>query len=954
MNESYECMIRHREDTFGPTMSCHQNSQLEDIEAGMVDVAAEESVDHQPTAESTTPQPITPESSSTPPPITTVSSSTRESVKAPLKLQEPAAWEEPETLEEQDNRSNGSNSHGDIPSGEEAAYQERSSPKDPSLSARELKLIQTSSQPTAQSFRGEARFMNTPPDSHEIKTEYGVLETLIDDSSNMDDVKPKIEVVHDDWAEESTCNDDEIELDYDEGVRGVKSRKRGGQREKDEFLRNENEDAILDQNENEDSILDDHSELNGFKVEKANLDEYQTGLDLGHGKNGVISRKRKRRRRGTDEKGVTPLKRKRGRPKKTITTVSHSNFVEDDDDDDDDDDSFWRVSEVKLDAQNSKDKKERRDKGITKLHRRKCRFCFVGKNDDSRLACFRYKEYTYHKLVKHNRKLNCDFCPQRFMSLHRLERHLRVCEFSNHKQSQTKKKQKSVDKKESSVVVTTVEDVNDDDEDDSFWRVSEEKLDAQHMQDLVERKRICEETNLHAKDVPIRRRKCRLCPPQATENDDNYQPPTYGHAGYKSHKSEKHGRKLVCPLCHKKFLTISKFNIHDCLDDPSKNEDGTKTQCKTGENGEDSDDVINYAVDSETSLPQKDLVMIKKPPSKVPDIPEEALREREKEKIESLVKHDYYTQHKHLAKGFKERMNQILQDGIIKDYSAEALLFLHSRYKQLIKRRRTTNSALKFDCKLCGKKLLRCGYKHAFMEHGAEYKDTCPICLEGNLNDLEGHYQQTHFGNIPLKCNTCPEVRYWPRDLHNHIVSHTTAEKFTCKMSGCGFNFYNKEQLEKHKLTHQPGTSGRKAKTTSLPAPGVSCEGTCETCGRVYKATTEDDLTKKIKAHKQQSSCGVKKKLKCPHCPKEYWKMSVVKEHIAQKHSDDEPYACPFMGCNKTFKTRGGMVGHQIYHRPPKFQCEKCSKPYYWKEYYDIHIAKCQVSKDVDEDAGFY
>ena len=407
MDESYECIFRDRVNN----LSFQQYPPLE--EPGMVDIAGDESV-YQSIAKSTSPQPITSESSSTPPPLTIGSSSTLKPLKTPIKVQEPEAVkepeavEEPETLEEDDTQSNGSISYG-----EKTAYQERYPLKDPCLSDKELKMSQSSSIPSAQKFPNETSCINTPPDSHKIKTECGLIDTIEDDSSSVPDVKPKIEINHYDGAENHTFNDDLMEYDFEEGLSGVNSKNRGSQIETGESFDYDSG--------NEEVLPDDFSEYDDYKDEKAILGENQTNSDLRHGKNGVISRKRRRRKadetinistkrmRGRprlkmmDDVTTLPKMTKAGKPNKTDqeTTVSYSKLEEEDDDDD----SFWRVSEVKLDAQNLKDKKERRAKGIKDFQQRKCRFCHAGKDDDpnAALKTYIYNQYTQHKFDKHGR-----------------------------------------------------------------------------------------------------------------------------------------------------------------------------------------------------------------------------------------------------------------------------------------------------------------------------------------------------------------------------------------------------------------------------------------------------------------------------------------------------------------------------------------------------------------------
>jgi len=354
----------------------------------------------------------------------------------------------------------------------------------------------------------------------------------------------------------------------------------------------------------------------------------------------------------------------------------------------------------------------------------------------------------------------------------------------------------------------------------------------------------------------------------------------------------------------------------------------------------------------DTSTGQKDLAVKKKDTSigrkdleekrKVTEeVSQEELNKKENERSENLIKHGYYSRNKHLLEGYSERKRQIIENGILKDYSPEALFFLHKQDRMRDKRKfRTYKFQRDIKCKICHKTVFRNAYNHATKEHGFEYKDTCPICLESNLTNLEDHFRQTHFGEIPLKCNVCPAVCYTPKDLNNHIVTHTTAVRLSCPMVGCGFNFINEEDLAKHKLSHKI----RKPELydeTLLPRP-KSFKGTCEICGVHITGHTRSRFNHRLKSHKLMVHSSPEEK--CPACPKAFRTKDNLMRHYERVHAsvNAKRLVCPFKGCNKTFPSRINLKCHQIYHRPPKFRCDKCSKPYFFKPYLDVHYPKCQ------------
>ena len=280
-----------------------------------------------------------------------------------------------------------------------------------------------------------------------------------------------------------------------------------------------------------------------------------------------------------------------------------------------------------------------------------------------------------------------------------------------------------------------------------------------------------------------------------------------------------------------------------------------------------------------------------------------------------------------------DRRKQIYDDGVLKDYSPEALYFLHNDLKNSAERQLRHNANLKHECKLCGKRMNRKTFNHAFIYHGSDYLNTCPICLEKDIPNFMAHYRVTHFGDVALACNQCTDVYYAPKDLNTHILKHSLMQTTPCLK--CNFHFPSEEAVLEHiKADH------KRANPTLKKKPMKTL--TCEFCGHVATSTggpamLKDHLNQHIKAKHGSGE----KAFKCTLCPKAFHLSHQLSKHHIRKHTSDEnrPFVCHVDNCNKRFKDQGNLVQHQKYHKPPRFKCEKCLKQFYWMQPLKTH--KC-------------
>ena len=310
-------------------------------------------------------------------------------------------------------------------------------------------------------------------------------------------------------------------------------------------------------------------------------------------------------------------------------------------------------------------------------------------------------------------------------------------------------------------------------------------------------------------------------------------------------------------------------------------------------------------------------------------------------KAKQLAKNDYYTKNIHQFARQQERKKRILESG---KPSVDDLIFLKNLQKESGKRKRVLKiKSPKINCQICKETLTRLKFNHAFLCHGIEYRDVCAVCLGRDFANLEEHYRTSHWGDSLLKCHLCSEVFYSEKVLQSHIVSHTTVDPFRCPLKNCQFDFGSEEDLREHQRSAHKALASRLDKYKKVPEKRIRCEVACEVCGKMVSAPYQSQLEGRLQMHKKKYH-DVQNHLKCPLCDRTFFMYSRLSIHYSRAHTPegDRPFVCRIENCNKTFKTSYNLRFHKVYHRPPRFQCNKCKLTFYWPQPLKIH--KCAAT----------
>ena len=327
--------------------------------------------------------------------------------------------------------------------------------------------------------------------------------------------------------------------------------------------------------------------------------------------------------------------------------------------------------------------------------------------------------------------------------------------------------------------------------------------------------------------------------------------------------------------------------------------------------------------------------------SEVPEVPKKIKKPKPippTPEMRAEAKGNYFTKIASYENYLEDRKNYI-ENGVLKEQTTQSLLFLH-RERLLMKERKVRRSRQgsrkqpldAVRCRICEVKLKRKNSAHLF-EHGPEYANSCPACPAADLTqpELNAHFRSSHFGDEELKCDLCSAPFYSPKELQIHRVGHSSATMtFICPI--CHFHFPSKAEKVQHEKADHPRAKMR---------PKVVVENqsmVCKICGVTLHAKTEAQLKLNHEKHVAKHSEN-RVWQTCKICGRKVDNLKTLREHHMRKHTPKHvrPFVCSFQGCNKAFKMASNLSQHRLYHKPPRFECDKCGKKYFWSRYLEAH-----------------
>lgn len=181
-----------------------------------------------------------------------------------------------------------------------------------------------------------------------------------------------------------------------------------------------------------------------------------------------------------------------------------------------------------------------------------------------------------------------------------------------------------------------------------------------------------------------------------------------------------------------------------------------------------------------------------------------------------------------------------------------------------VKTRGYTNTAVRFECDICGGVLKN---KHVLRGHmrwkhnPAAKKFKCKLCESSFVRQslLDIHHNRAHLDIKEYICSICGRGFKTKDQLKSHTNSHTGEKPFKCTFNGCEKSFRSRSNRENHMLTH----TGEKRYQCSVSG-----------CNRPF------GFAKDLRRHIFQVHKICVKKYPCPICNEVFPENSFLKKHM--------------------------------------------------------------------------
>lgn len=143
---------------------------------------------------------------------------------------------------------------------------------------------------------------------------------------------------------------------------------------------------------------------------------------------------------------------------------------------------------------------------------------------------------------------------------------------------------------------------------------------------------------------------------------------------------------------------------------------------------------------------------------------------------------------------------------------------------------------------------------------------------------------------IAHACPHCPATFKRTGHLTQHIRSHTGEQPHVCDFEGCTKRFSRKDNLRRHKLSHNPKSYDFKCSRSD--------------CGKTF--STKQHLQRHESLHERPTPFS------CDLCGAQFAKKRLLGEHNAREHKGQLPYICTHDDCKKSFLRPSELQRHII------------------------------------------
>jgi len=253
----------------------------------------------------------------------------------------------------------------------------------------------------------------------------------------------------------------------------------------------------------------------------------------------------------------------------------------------------------------------------------------------------------------------------------------------------------------------------------------------------------------------------------------------------------------------------------------------------------------------------------------------------------------------------------------------------------------------------------------------------CLACQEyfKSYTELLSHLETDHNYKESYTCIFCDKDGFISQNkLNRHVFEKHPNEEtiYHCSMCSKGFSSFN--ALKAHQKTHEPDPNSETKILDKKDRMSAMIEAfTCRFCGETIMYGK--DLDAHIRRHHQEEDgdksylckiCvnsqkyytifyyyqnhlrehGIYLEDICRFCKQTDLNRAKFNDHFKTEHPHHLPYDCPWPNCNKMFKKKQLQTEHITLHRVQDgdisddmlHTCEECSKVFYTKKKYQLHL----------------